>query len=137
MEKILIGHEIRFSKTFSQDDVLDFSRISEDNNPIHIDEEHAAESIFGKRVVHGVLILSMFSKIFGTLYPGNGTIYLSQTAKFLKPAFINDNLIAKAKLISFDEDKFQGVFITECFKESDKLIFTGEAKILFPRIYTL
>lgn len=137
MKKILIGNEIVFSKTFSLDNVLDFSRISEDNNPIHIDEKQASESIFGKRVVHGVLLVSMFSKIFGTIYPGNGAIYLSQTAKFLKPAFIGDIIVAKAKLISFDNDKFQGVFLTECYNESDKLIFTGEAKILFPKTFTL
>ena len=63
MDKIIIGSEVEFSKTFTIKNVLDFSRISEDNNPIHIDEEKASESIFGKRVVHGVLLLSMFSKI--------------------------------------------------------------------------
>ena len=137
MEKIVIGNEIEFSKTFSRDNVLDFARISEDNNPIHIDEKYASETIFGKRVVHGVLLVSMFSKIFGTIYPGNGAIYLSQTAKFLKPAFIGDIIVAKAKLISFDNDKFQGIFLTECYKESETLIFTGEAKILFPKTFTL
>jgi len=137
MEKIIIGDIIEFSKTFSLDNVLDFSQISEDNNPIHIDEKYASESIFGKRVVHGVLLVSMLSKIFGTIYPGNGAIYLSQTSKFLKPAFIGDTIVAKAKLISFDNDKFQGVFLTECYKESETLIFTGEAKILFPKTFTL
>jgi len=137
MEKIVIGNETEFSKTFSLDNVLDFSRISEDNNPIHIDEKYASESIFGKQVVHGVLLVSMFSKIFGTIYPGNGAIYLSQTSKFLKPAFIGDIIIAKAKLISFDNDKSQGLFLTECYKESENLIFTGEAKILFPKTFTL
>lgn len=137
MEKIVIGNEVQFSKIFSLANILDFSRISEDNNPIHIDEKQASESIFGKRVVHGVLLVSMFSKIFGTIYPGNGAIYLSQTAKFLKPAFIGETIVAKAKLKSFDKDKFQGVFLTECYKETDTLIFTGEAKILFPKTFTL
>lgn len=137
MEKIVIGNEVEFSKIFSLDNVFDFSRISEDNNPIHIDEKHASESIFGKRVVHGALLVSMFSKIFGTIYPGNGAIYLSQTAKFLKPAFIGETIVAKAKLISFNKDEFQGVFLTECYKETDTLIFAGEAKILFPKTFTL
>jgi 3-hydroxybutyryl-CoA dehydratase len=137
MEKIVIGSEIKFSKAFSLNNVLDFSKISEDNNPIHIDEKYASESIFGKRVVHGVLLISMFSKIFGTIYPGNGSIYLSQTSKFLKPAFIGDIIVAKAKLISFDNNKFQGTFLTECYKESEILIFTGEAKVLFPKTFKL
>jgi 3-hydroxybutyryl-CoA dehydratase len=137
MEKIIIGKEVEFSKTFSSADVLEFSRISEDDNPVHIDEVYAAESIFGKRVVHGILLVSMFSKIFGTIYPGNGAIYLSQTSKFIKPAFIDDVIKAKIKLISFNDDNKQGVFLTECFKESDKLILTGDARILFPKTFQL
>ena len=125
------------SKIFRKKDLLWFSRISGDFNPIHIDEEKASESIFGKRVVHGVLLLSMFSKIFGTIYPGNGAIYLSQSGKFLKPAFIEENIIAKAKLTFFDESNFHGTFLTECFKNSDTLIFTGESNILFPKTFTL
>jgi len=137
MKKVILGNEIEYYKTFSLNDVLEFSRISEDNNPIHIDKKYASESIFGKQVVHGVLLVSMFSKIFGTIYPGNGAIYLSQISKFLKPAFIGDIIIAKAKLISFDNDKRQGMFLTECFKEPETLIFTGEAKILFPETFAL
>lgn len=137
MKKIIIGHEIKFHKTFLIENVLAFARISEDDNPIHIDEEHAFNSIFEKRVVHGVLLLSMFSKIFGTIYPGNGAIYLSQTAKFIKPAFIGDTICAKAKLINFDKEKFQGVFLTECYNDHEKLLLTGEAKILFPKSFSI
>jgi len=137
MDKIIIGKEIEFSKSFSKQNVLDFSRISEDNNPIHIDENYASESIFGNQVVHGVLLVSMFSKIFGTIYPGNGAIYLSQTSKFIKPAFIDHLIKARVTLIGFNDDKKQGVFLTECFKDSDILILTGEAKILFPKTFKL
>lgn len=137
MEKVILGKEIEFNKIFTLENVLDFSQISEDNNPIHIDENYANESIFGKRVVHGVLLISMFSKIFGTIYPGNGTIYLSQTSKFIKPAFIGDTIKAKITLFSFDNNNKQGIFITECFKESDILIFKGEAKVLFPNNFDL
>jgi 3-hydroxybutyryl-CoA dehydratase len=137
MKKIIIDHEIEFHKTFLIEDVLEFARISEDNNPIHIDEEHASNSIFEKRVVHGVLLVSMFSKIFGTIYPGNGAIYLSQTAKFIKPAFIGEPIGAKAKLINFDKEKYQGVFLTECYNDNGKLLLTGEAKILFPKSFTI
>jgi len=133
MKKIIIGTEVEFSKIFSIEDILLFSEISDDNNPIHIDEKKASESIFGKRVVHGVLLVSMFSKIFGTIYPGNGSIYLSQTSKFIKPSFVGDKVSAKVTLISFEKDKYRGLFLTECFNESNELILTGEAKIIFPK----
>lgn len=136
MEKIVLGKEVEFSKSFSLDDVISFARISEDNNPIHTDKEYAKASIFGNPVVHGVLIVSMFSKIFGTIYPGNGAIYLSQTSKFIKPAFVGDQITAKATLDVFDNQKHQGIFITKCYKNPETLIFIGEAKILFPKIFT-
>ena len=81
--------------------------------------------------------MGMFSKIFGTIYPGNGGIYLSQTTKFLKPAFIGDEITAKAKLIDFDESKNRGIFKTECFDPKGNILVVGEAKILFPKSFQL
>ncbi|MCF8374639.1 MAG: MaoC family dehydratase [Bacteroidales bacterium] len=137
MKKVKLNTVVEFKKTYTSEDLIDFARISEDNNPIHIDEEYAAKSIFEKRVVHGVLLAGMFSKIFGTIYPGNGTIYLSQSSKFLKPAYLNDLITAKVTLTSFDNEKKRGIFLTECFNESGALVLTGEAKILFPKTFEL
>ena len=135
MSEILIGYEASFSKAYNSDDIQRFSIISGDDNPIHIDDGYASQSVFGQRVVHGVLLVSMFSKIFGTIYPGNGTIYLSQASKFLKPAFVGDTITAKVKLLEFNEQKSLGVFLTECYKINGELILTGEAKILFPKSF--
>jgi 3-hydroxybutyryl-CoA dehydratase len=75
----------------------------------------------------------MFSKIFGTIYPGEGGIYQSQSAKFLKPVFLNEQITAKVTLTNFDQEKNKGTFLTECFKSDGTLILTGEAKIIFPK----
>jgi 3-hydroxybutyryl-CoA dehydratase len=88
MNKVILNAEFEFVNTFTEKDVVAFAGLSQDDNPIHVDPEYARNSIFKKQVVHGVLLVSMFSKIFGTIYPGNGGIYMSQTSKFLKPAFI-------------------------------------------------
>ena len=129
-----IGHIAEFEKTFSPEDVALFSSISNDNNPIHLDAEYAEKSIFGRRVVHGLLVSSLFSKIFGTIYPGSGSIYLTQNVKFLKPAFVGENLKAVITLIEFDEIKNRGNLITEDFNMSDQKLITGEAIILFPNV---
>jgi 3-hydroxybutyryl-CoA dehydratase len=133
MKETIIGKSYEFSKAFTSDEVKCFARISEDNNPIHVDDNYALKSIFGKRVVHGILITSMFSKIFGTIYPGEGGIYQSQSAKFLKPVFLNEQITAKVTLTNFDQEKNKGTFLTECFKSDGTLILTGEAKIIFPK----
>lgn len=137
MKTVIVGSVFEFVHTFSEKDVADFAFLSKDDNPIHLDKDYAENSIFKKRVVHGVLLVSMFSKIFGTIYPGNGGIYLSQTSKFIRPAFIGDEIRAKATLTSFDTDKKHGVFLCETFNQNNKLLLKGEAKILFPKEYTI
>ncbi len=126
------GMCVTYTRSFSPEEVATFARISNDDNPIHLDEDFAARSIFGKRVVHGILVTSMFSKIFGTIYPGNGGIYLSQNTKFLKPVFVNMEITARVELISFEADSRKGLFSTEILDQNDRLMAVGEAKILFP-----
>lgn len=129
-----IGTTSEFKKTFSSEEVMLFAKISGDDNPIHLDSKYASKSIFGKRVVHGVLVTSMISKIFGTKYPGNGTIYLSQNTKFLKPVFVGEEITAKVTLEEFDDKKHRGVFITECFNSNNDKVLTGSAIIIFPKV---
>lgn len=137
MPKVTLNSTHEFTKTFHAEDVAQFAGLSQDDNPIHLDEAYAKGTVFKERVVHGVLLLSMFSKIFGTIYPGQGGIYMSQSAEFLRPAYIGDELTAKATLISFEDKKRQGVFSCQAFNSKGKLLLRGEAKILFPDTFEL
>lgn len=137
MKKVKLLSTHTFEKIFNKDEIALFSDLSEDCNPIHIDEHYAANTIFKKNVVHGVLLLSMFSKIFGTIYPGNGGIYLNQSAKFLKPAFVGEKIKAKVTLIEFDNIRKRGVFKCESFNMNGDVLLIGEAKILFPNEFIL
>ena len=133
MESPTIGKVTRFEKIFTSKDVIDFANITEDNNLIHIDEAYAKNAMFGKRIVHGMLVASMFSKIFGTIYPGEGCIYYGQTLEFRKPVFLDDKIVATATLIDYNKEKNIGVFKTEAFNKEGKLVINGEAKIVFPK----
>jgi len=127
-----IGREVKFEKVFTSQDVIDFAKTTEDNNLIHLDEDYAKDTMFGKRIVHGMLVASMFSKIFGTIYPGEGCLYYGQTLEFRKPVFLNTKIKAVATLMKFNEEKKIGVFKAEAFNEEGKLVINGEAKIVFP-----
>jgi acyl dehydratase len=72
---------------FSQEHVKQFAEVTGDMNPVHLDAEYAALTPFKKPIMHGMLSASLFSKVFGTLFPGEGTIYLKQSLVFLKPMF--------------------------------------------------
>lgn len=94
-----INSTFEYHFSFTQEDVNNFSKVTGDVNPIHLDEEIAKNSIFKKRIVHGFLSASIFSKVFGTLWPGHGTIYLSQSLNFTKPMYTNERYSAKFEVI--------------------------------------
>lgn len=95
-ENILkVGNRGIFAKTISEHDIYAFAGITGDFNPIHIDREAAAKSVFGNRVAHGMLTGSLISTVIGNKMPGPGSVYLEQHLKFKAPVFIGDTCTAK------------------------------------------
>ena len=87
---IKTGDKYRHEVTYTQEGVIAFAEITGDKNPIHLDPEFAAKTPFGRPIVHGFLSASVFSKVFGMLFPGQGTIYLSQEMSFRAPVFAGE-----------------------------------------------
>jgi acyl dehydratase len=79
------GDIYRHKFVYSQEEVNQFAEVTGDKNPVHIDADYAAKTMFGRTIMHGFLGGSVFSMIFGTLFPGEGTIYLEQNMKFKRP----------------------------------------------------
>lgn len=93
---IEIGDSASISKTLTEADVYNFAGICGDFNPIHINEQEAEKSRFGKRICHGMLVASFISTVLGMYLPGPGSIYLEQSVKFLAPVYIGDTITATA-----------------------------------------
>jgi 3-hydroxybutyryl-CoA dehydratase len=96
------GRHVTFTKTFTDDDVRRFIEITGDVNPLHVDEEFAAGTQFGRRVLHGMLTASILSTMVGMLLPGTGAIYRSQTIKFLRPVHVGETVTAHFVVRSVD-----------------------------------
>jgi acyl dehydratase len=99
------GQHVTLRKTFTEDDVLRFIEITDDRNPLHVDEEFAARTPFGRRVLHGMLTASIFSTMVGMLLPGTGAIYRSQTINFLRPVHVGETVTAHFVIRSIDRAK--------------------------------
>ncbi len=125
-------YQLSYAFEFSQAEVVSFAELSGDNNPIHIDEAYARETVFKKPIVHGFLVGSIFSRIFGTQYPGIGTIYLSQSMKFLAPVFAGERYQAKITVKEVNLQRKRAVVSTEIFNHLMKKVLTGEAVIQHP-----
>jgi acyl dehydratase len=128
---IEIGQTYSHDFKFSQDEVNRFAEVSGDKNPVHINPEFAANTIFKKPVMHGMLGASLFSKVFGVLFPGEGTIYLKQSLNFLRPMYVDINYIAEFKVIEIIKDKNRALVETVIKdKDTGKVCTTGEATIM-------
>jgi len=99
------GQHVTFTKTFTEDDLRRFIEITGDVNPLHVDDEFAASTPFGRRVLHGMLTASIFSTMVGMLLPGIGAIYRSQTIRFLLPVHLDETVTAHFVVRSVDRAK--------------------------------
>lgn len=124
--EIKIGMQFDFVKTVTSTDVVEFAKVSEDNNPIHLDEEYAKRSIFKEKIVHGMLIGSFFSKAIASDLPGPGSIYLNQTMNFIKPIYHNSDVRIRIKVESLKPEKKIVYLSTMCWV-SDLLAIEGTA----------
>ncbi len=94
----VIGEKTTLVRKISESDINMFADISGDYNPVHIDQEAAERSIFGKRIAHGMLVGSLISNAIGMKLPGPGTIYMEQDMKFLKPVYIGDTVTVEVEV---------------------------------------
>ena len=131
IEEIKIGMVAKFSQTITDADIKAFSGISGDKNPVHIDEEYARNSVFKRRIAHGLMTASYFSALFGTKIPGEGCVYVSQLLKFKRPIYIDDTVEASVEVINIDLKKRRVFFKTTC-NVNNKLVTSGEAEIYVP-----
>ena len=129
---IKVGDTASMKKVVSDNDVRTFAEISGDRNPVHLDDEYAARTPFGRRIAHGALTGALISAVLGQVMPGPGTIYLSQTYKFKAPVYIGDEITAKLEVISYREDKRIATLKTDVFNQDGKLILEGEAVVIAP-----
>lgn len=131
LEEVKIGMEVSYSQTISDSDIKSFSGISGDKNPVHMDDDYAANSRYKKRIAHGMMSASYFSALFGTQLPGEGCIYVAQSLRFKKPVYIGDTVHAIIVVKDIDLIKRRIFFRTFC-KVKNRVVIDGDAEIYVP-----
>jgi len=102
-DEIEVGLIHNFEVDMAEELTKKFANISGDFNPLHMDEQYAKETKFGKRVVHGMLLASFFSRLVGMYLPGKNALYFSQNLNFVKPCFIGDRVTVEGEIIDKSE----------------------------------
>lgn len=131
IDELSIGMSLTREVEVTDDTVRGFALVSGDHNPVHLDEEYASNTRFKKRIAHGMLGGSLFSTIFGTQLPGEGSIYVSQSLVFKRPIYIGDKIAATVTITRIDTEKRRVFFTTQCTVEG-KVVIDGEAEIYIP-----
>ncbi len=132
LEDLSVGMSAVFSKTVTEADILMFAAVSGDTNPVHIDQDFAASSMFKGRIAHGMLSASLLSTVFGTKLPGPGCIYLSQDLRFKAPVRLGETVVARATVTEIVQEKRRVKFTCEC-KVGDTVAIEGEATLMVNR----
>lgn len=132
LEDIGVGMEAVVSKTITEADVLMFSAVSGDDNPLHMNREFAERTRFNQRIVHGMLTTSLWSTLVGTRLPGPGCAYLGQQINFIKPVHIGDTVTASLTVTRIDREK-QRVYLDAEARVGETLVANGETRTWVPR----
>lgn len=128
-DEIEIGMEKSFCVVIDDQILRKFSNITGDYNPLHLDEDYAKNTKFKKRICHGMLLSSFFSRLIGMEIPGENGLYFSQTLQFKMPAYIGDEIIVKAKVIEKKISVRMIILKTEIYRKNDCLV-EGIAKVI-------
>jgi 3-hydroxybutyryl-CoA dehydratase len=132
LEDLLVGQTASYTKTFTEGDLAAFAQASHDDNPVHFDEEFAATTPFGGRVVHGMLTASLISTVLAKALPGPGCIYMTQNLRFISPVRIGERVTATVTVRSIDHRKNRVNVDTVC-KVDDRLVIEGTALFMAER----
>mmetsp|Transcript_47190 Transcript_47190/g.125413 ORF Transcript_47190/g.125413 Transcript_47190/m.125413 type:complete len:155 (-) Transcript_47190:118-582(-) len=129
---IKVGQTMESTRKFTADDVLKFSEVSHDKNPLHFEGEISRNSQFKAPIVHGMLVGSMFSALIGNSIPGS--IYLGHNFKWVQPVFVGDTITAKVEVIKLKSARahVMATMRATCVNQNSVLVLDGEAICRYP-----
>ena len=132
-DELEVGTQASFTKQLTDDDIIMFAATSGDVNPVHLDEEYARTTMFKGRIAHGMWSAGLISAALATVMPGPGTVYLGQNLSFRLPVKIGDTLTVTLTIKEKLDDKKYLVIDCKVVNQDDKLVVTGDAKVMPPR----
>ena len=100
IDGISVGDTFITSRTFTEQQVMDFAKISRDYNPVHLDERFAKAMNFNGKICHGLLVGSMLTEIGGQL----GWLATEMDFKFQKPVNFGDTIRLELTVMDIDDN---------------------------------
>ena len=131
-DELQIGQTSEYTKTVTEQDIQLFAVLSGDANPVHLDPDFAANTQFGERIAHGMLIGAVISAAIAMQMPGPGTIYLGQTLAFKRPVKIGDTVMVKLVVAEKHEAKPRAILDCVVTNQKGQVVVDGQANVMVP-----
>ncbi|RYD96942.1 MAG: MaoC family dehydratase [Sphingobacteriales bacterium] len=131
-----VGDQFKQEFSYTQEEVDMYAKVSGDTNPLHIDEAAGKNSMFGRRIIHGFLGASIFTRIFGTLWYAEGTVYMAQSVKWMRPMFTEQQYVGVITVKEINAEKHRVTYVCEVFDvATGEQTIAGEATLMNKKQY--
>ena len=128
--EIKIGLKKTFQVSLTESIVNDFAKLSGDYNPLHTNEEYATTTTFKKRICHGMLLASFFSRLIGMYLPGKHSLFFSQSLNFVNACHIGDEITVEGEIIDKSISTKMITLNTVITNQIGKKIIYGNARVI-------
>src|SRR3982750_1422541 len=128
--ELKIGDRFSISRQITDELIRAFAKLSGDHNPLHLDEDFAKTTRFGRRIAHGMLTGAFISAVLGYEFSERKILYLSQTMQFTAPVFIGDTVTVTATVDNVRPGSGIVTLRTDCTNQNGDIVVTGEAVVM-------
>lgn len=98
-DSLSVGEVASFEIVVSDDDVQTFASLSGDYNPLHTDDAYAKNTPFGQKVVHGMFLGALVSRLVGMQLPGKQALLMKESLEFKKPVHVGDIITVEGTIV--------------------------------------
>lgn len=130
IEELNAGDHAELVRVVADEDIAGFVSAVGDYNPVHSDPAYAATTMFKSPIAPGIFTAGLISAVIGTMLPGPGAIYLSQTLKFMKPVFAGDRITARVEIAEVIRERNRIRLATVCTNQRGEEVLSGEAWVM-------
>jgi acyl dehydratase len=135
IDEIHVGDAAEATRAITAATVREFVDATGDDNPLHSDPAFAATTRFGRVIAPGILTGGLISAVIGTRLPGPGTLYISQSFRFLKPVYIGDTITTRVEVTEVLAERNRVCLRTVCRNQRGEPVLEGEAWVMPSRTH--
>ena len=132
LDEIEVGETAESTMIVSDEHIDLYAQMSGDYNALHMDEEYAATTMFGKRIAHGPIGGALVARVIGTQLPGLGTLAFNMKVSFKAPVYPGDEIRAVVEVTEKVPDSNLCRLTFDVFNEDGVVVMDGYANVMPP-----